>query len=251
MTGRLAGQVACVTGAAGGIGRSICELFGKEGASIALLDINDPALNEAVKAIRGLGVEAEGFKVDVTDREQVSKAVNDIITKFKRIDVLVNNAGITLPTRFQDISLEEWNKVLNVNLTGAFNMSQAILPQMIKQGYGRIIMMGSAAGKRASIAAGAHYSVSKGGIILLARALAREVGRNGITVNAVAPTFIETKMLDDLNLRGREKDIVAQNVIPRMGKVEDVANAVLFLALPESGFITGETLMVTGGSLMD
>jgi 3-oxoacyl-[acyl-carrier protein] reductase len=251
MAGKLAGQVACVTGAAGGIGRSVCELFAKEDASVALLDAKGDALNDAVKAIAAMGVEAEGFQTDVTDREQVFNTVNSIISRFKRLDILINNAGIAIPTRFQDISLQEWNKVLNVNLTGAFNMSQAVLPQMIKQHYGRIIMMASAAGKRGSVAAGAHYSVSKGGIILLARALAREVGRNCITVNAVAPTFIDTKMLDDLHLRGREEDFIAQNVVPRMGKAKDVANAVLFLSLRESEFITGETLMVSGGSLMD
>lgn len=251
MAGKLTGQVVCVTGAAGGIGRSICELFAKEDASIALLDARGDAMNDAVKVIAGLGVEAEGFQTDVTDREQVFNTVNSIISRFKRLDVLINNAGIAIPTRFQEISLDEWNRVLNVNLTGAFNMSQAVLPQMIKQHYGRIIMMASAAGKRGSVAAGAHYSVSKGGIILLARALAREVGKDGITVNSVAPTFIDTNMLDDLHLRGREKDVIAQNVIPRMGKAKDVANAVLFLSLPESEFITGETLVVSGGSLMD
>lgn len=250
MLSRFRKRVALVTGGATGIGRGIALGFAREGASLALNDINEANLQKTCAEVEELGARCETFLGSVAKgREVVDKAV----AKLGRIDILVNNAGVATPTEFLKLKEEEWDRVLEVNLKGAFLMTQAVLPGMLERRYGRIIMMGSIAGKTGGVSTSVAYDVSKAGLIVMARSLARKYGREGITVNAVAPSFVDTQLLADLNLGGAaDKSAIASlNVIQRLATPQDVANAVLFLASDESSFITGETLNVNGGRLMD
>jgi len=178
--------------------------------------------------------------------------VDSIERDLRRVDILVNNAGIALPTGSLDISEEEWDRVMSVNLKGAFLVSQRVISLMIRRKTrGKVVMMGSLSGKMGGVATGLHYSVSKGGIIVMARQLAREFASFGINVNAVAPSFADTEMLRDLKLEGKKEELARMNVIPRLATPDDIANAVLFLSAESSSFITGETINVAGGRLMD
>lgn len=247
------GRTVLITGAARGLGRAIAHDFANAGASLSLLDMRGKELEGVRNGVAEKGHRASTFQVDVTDETAVQNAVRETIASFGGIDVLVNNAGIALSTPFLQISVQEWEKVVKVNLTSAVIVTKAVLPHMIEKKYGRIIMMASLSGKTGGVATGAHYSVSKGGMITLARQLAREFGQYGITVNAVAPAFVDTDILRDIGIDTPEKrEAVAElNVIQRLATVEDVSNVVLFLASEESGFITGETINVDGGRRMD
>lgn len=242
-----------VTGAAQGIGRAIALWFAREGACLGVNDIKQSNLRDTVQELRKYGEKIEGYVCDVSKAQEVQRMVEAVLRDFGTIDILVNNAGIALPTRVLDLSEEEWDRVLAINLKGAFLVSQSVLKHMASRGSGRVVMVSSISGKAGGVATGLHYDVSKAGLIVMARRLAREFGPSGITVNAVAPSFAETDMLKDLDLDTPEKKKATANlnVIKRLATTDDVANAVLFLASDSSSFITGETINVNGGRLMD
>lgn len=248
---RFVDKVALVTGSARGIGLAIAEAFANEGATLVLNDINKEQLQKSLERISRLSPRSTSYVCDISRKSQVSEMVEKIVSELGRIDILVNNAGIGTPTSFLEISEDEWDRVMNINLKGAFLVTQQVVKQMIKQKYGRVVMVSSLSGKMGGVATGIHYSISKGGLIVMARQVAREFGSQNITANAVAPSFVETDLLKDLKLENKKEDLARLNVIQRLATPEDVANAVLFLASDNSSFITGETVNVNGGRYMD
>jgi len=249
---RFEGKVVLVTGAARGIGLAVATAFAKEGAVLAVNDVSEENLRGAIAAIREIPPKSMSYRADITKADEVREMVDMVGRDLQCVDILVNNAGIALPTGTLDISEQEWDRVMSVNLKGAFLVSQRVIALMIdKKRKGNVVMMGSLSGKMGGVATGLHYSVSKGGLIVMARQLAREFAKSGINVNAVAPSFADTDMLRDLKLEGRKEELAKMNVIPRLATPDDIANAVLFLSSESSSFITGETINVAGGRLMD
>lgn len=242
-----------ITGGARGIGKTMAIWFAREGADVGINDVRKQDLDETVGELKKYGHKVGEYLCDVSKADQVDRMVSGAIRELGKIDILVNNAGIGLPTPFFELTEEEWDRVLNINLKGAFLVSRAVMKHMRDRNYGRVIMITSITGKTGGVATGLHYDVSKAGLIVMTRKLAREVGSFGITVNAVAPAFVDTHLLKDLHVDSPEqkKAIADLNVIKRLGTPEDIANAVLFLASDASSFITGETLNVNGGRLMD
>ena len=247
---RLKDKAAIVTGAGRGIGLGIALAFAREGARVALCELDASLLESALAEVEALGGQGLSFPMDVTRREQIDRVVRQVSTRWGAIDILVNNAGIYQVLPVEEITEEQWDRVLAVNLKGAFLFCQAVIPHMKRQRAGRIVSMASSAGKIGGTLAGAHYSVSKAGIICLTKQLARELGPHGITVNAVAPGRIDTPMI---RIASEEENEAFRLRTPlgRLGTPEDVANAVVFLASEEAGFITGEILDVNGGLLID
>jgi len=241
-------KVALITGAAQGIGWAIALLFAKEGADIAIADINIEKAEEAAKEVSKLGRKVLALQVDVTDYSQVEEAVNKILDKFKKVDILVNNAGITRDNLILRMSQEDWDKVLAVNLKGTFNCTKAVSRVMLKQHRGKIINIASIIGIIGNPGQ-ANYSASKAGIIALTKTLAKELASRNINVNAVAPGFIQTQMTESLPEEVKQK---MQEAIPlkRFGKPEDVAGVCLFLASDDADYITGQTIVVDGGMVM-
>lgn len=247
---RLKDKVAIVTGAGRGIGLAIALALAREGARVALCDIERSTLDTALAAIKARGGQALAFQLDVSSKEQVQGVVAQVLAQWGASDILVNNAGIYDVLPAEDITKEQWDRVLAVNLTGAFFCCQAVIRSMKRQGSGRIINIASSAGKSGGTLAGAHYSVSKAGLICLAKQLALELGPHGITANAVAPGRIDTPMI---KTRSDEENEAFRQRTPmrRLGTAEDVANAVVFLASEEASFITGEAMDVNGGLYID
>ncbi|HID22001.1 MAG TPA: 3-oxoacyl-[acyl-carrier-protein] reductase [Planctomycetaceae bacterium] len=242
----LTGQVAVVTGAAQGLGQRIAITLATNGAKVACLDIKKEGLDGTLQAIQDAGGEAEGFECNVTDRERVDQVVDEIVEKWDKIDILVNNAGITRDTLLPSMSDEEFDAVINVNLRGAFFFMRAVSRYMMRARYGRIINMASVAGACIGNAGQTNYSASKAGLVGMTRSLSKELARRNITVNAVAPGFIESAMTDALGddiLKEVKKNVPAR----RLGTAYDVAAAVLFLASPAASYISGHTLVVDGG----
>jgi NAD(P)-dependent dehydrogenase (short-subunit alcohol dehydrogenase family) len=248
---RFENKVVLVTGAARGIGFGIARAFLNEGAKVAINDLDSVSLSNAKKEMGGSAESVRIYTADVTSVKQVREMVDKILADFGTIDVLVNNAGIATPTSYLDLQEDEWDRVMSVNLKGAVLVSQEVLKHMISRNYGKIVMVSSLSGKMGGVATSMPYSVSKGGLMVLARQIAREFGKYDITSNAVAPSFVETSLLKDLNLESKKEELASLNVIKRLGTPDDVANAVLFLAADASSFITGETINVNGGRLMD
>ena len=247
---RLKDKVAIVTGAGRGIGLGITLALAREGARVAACDIRADLLHEALAEIEALGGEARAFQMDVTQQAQIQHVVDQTLDRWGTIDILVNNAGIYEVLPFEEIGEAQWDRLLAVNLKGAFFCCQAVVPAMKRQGSGRIISIASSAGKTGGTLAGAHYSVSKAGVICLAKQLARELGPHGITVNAVAPGRIDTPMIHTVS--DEENAAFARRTpLGRLGTPQDVAGAVVFLASDEASFITGEILDVNGGLLID
>jgi 3-oxoacyl-[acyl-carrier protein] reductase len=247
---RLSNKVAMVTGAGRGIGLGIALAFAREGARVALCDVDASLLDRALAEVEAIAGQGLAFPMDVTRRAQIDAVVQDVLDRWGTIDILVNNAGIYEVLPVEEITEAQWDRVLAVNLKGAFLCCQAVIPTMKHQGAGRIINIASSAGKTGGTLAGAHYSVSKAGLICLAKQLARELGPHGITVNAVAPGRIDTPMIQVVP-EAENEAFRQRTPLGRLGTAEDVANAVLFLASDEASFITGEILDVNGGLLID
>jgi len=241
-------KIAIVTGGSQGIGKKICLRLAKSKVKIVILDVNEELSKEVVEEIRIEGSEAIAFKVDVAKYEEVKGAINSIIDKFKSIDILINNAGITRDSLLLRMKEEDWHKVLQINLTGVFNCIKAVIRPMMKQKYGRIVNISSIIAIRGNIGQ-ANYSAAKAGIIGLTKSAAREVGRYGITVNAVAPGFIDTAMTKKLDKKLIER-IISQVPLQRIGKPEEVASLVVYLASEEASYITGEVIKIDGGMAM-
>ncbi len=247
---RLKNKVAIITGASQGIGLGIARAFAREGARLALWDFNAATLEKALAEVLESGAGAAAFRVDVSCKTQVDDAARKVKEKWGAIDILVNNAGIYEVLPIEEISEAQWDRVLAVNLKGAFLCCQAVIPHLKSQGGGRIINMASSAGKVGGNAAGAHYSVSKAGVICLSKQLARELGPYNITVNAVAPGRVDTPIIRIVSDEENEA-FRLRTPLGRLGTPEDIANAVVFLASEEASFITGEILDVNGGLLID
>ncbi len=245
----MTGKVALVTGGARGIGKAICLTLARQGADIAFVDVGRPEVAEATVAeIKALGRKALFIPADVTDPEACDKAVKATIEAFARLDILVNNAGITRDDLIMRMPIEDWEKVLKVNLFGAFFMIKAAIRPMLKARSGRIVNMSSVSGQAGQMGQ-SNYSSSKAGLIGLTKATAREVASRGITCNAVAPGFIVTELTQDLPDSLQEM-IKTNTPLGHFGTVEDIANAVAFLASDEAGYITGHVLAVDGGLVM-
>ena len=243
---RLDGQVAIITGGAQGIGEGICEVFCQAGATVALWDIR-PSGQETAERIKASGGNIFFQSVNVTDRKAVDNAVQEIIDAHGKIDILINNAGVLRDRSFLKMEQEEWDTVINVNLNALFTTTQAVLPHMREAGYGRIISASSVNGFAGAFGQ-TNYAATKAGVAGFTRSLAREVGRFGITANAVAPGFIASEMTASMPPEVVKAGI-AMIPVGRIGSPEDMGYAYLYLASKEAGFINGTTLHANGGAL--
>ena len=247
---RLRGRVAIITGAARGIGKAIALAFIREGAKVAIIDSDREGLEILKKDMGKENKEAMLIPCDITKSSEVNGMVDQVYKTLGRIDILVNNAGIIRRGTIDSVTEEDWDRVIEVNLKGTFNCCKAVVGIMKLQGYGKIINVSSIAGKMGDITSAPGYGSSKAGIDALTKTLARQLAPFGINVNAVSPHAIETEMSAQWS-EERRKEIIASIPLGRLGKPEDVAEAVLFLASDEASFITGEILDVNGGALMD
>ena len=242
------GKVAVITGASRGIGRSIALALAAEGARIVAVDLDQAATEAIVADLKGQGAEAVAVVGNVTSAADTEKMVEAAVASFGRVDVLVNNAGITRDGLLIRMKEEEWDAVLMVNLKGAFLCTKAVSRVMTKQRSGRIINIASVVGQMGN-AGQANYCASKAGLIGLTKSNARELAKRNITVNAVAPGFIVSAMTDAMPEKARE-EMAAQIPLERLGSPEDIAGAVVFLASERAGYITGQVLAVNGGLYM-
>lgn len=245
---KLDGKLAVVTGAARGIGREIAIRFAKEGAAVVLVDVRIPT--ETEQLIQSFNPNVLSAVVDIADVEAVERLVQKVHAWKGPVDILVNNAGIITREGILDLSPQQWRKVIDVNVNGTFYMCKAFLPDMVAKRCGKIVNVTSIAGKIGDITASCAYGTSKGAVNTFTRSLARQLAEYGITVNAVAPHAIETDMSAEWSEEKR-RNVVSSIPLKRMGTSSEVASAVLFLASDEASFITGETLNVNGGYLMD
>ena len=242
-------KVAFITGATRGIGKQIAITFAKEGYDIAInYRTENEELKNAKKEIEENNIKCLTVQGDVSSFEDCERCINEIIEEFGKIDVLVNNAGITKDTLLMRMKKEDFESVIDVNLVGTFNVTKNVISHMMKARSGRIINISSVVGVSGN-AGQTNYSASKAGIIGFTKSLAKEVGSRGILVNAVAPGFIETQMTDVL--KDEIKEEIAKSIpVKRMGVAQDVANVVKFLASDDSSYITGQVIHVDGGMLM-
>jgi 3-oxoacyl-[acyl-carrier protein] reductase len=234
-----AGRTAVVTGAARGIGLAIAQSLAAQGANVGILDVHHPEDSGIHRS------QLLAQRCDVTDENSVDVAFSAVEDRFGTVSILVNNAGILLAAPVDEMSLADWQRSIDVNLTGAFLCIRRVVPGMRSQGYGRILSIGSSAGKSGGSRNMAAYAASKAGIMALARSVARDHAADGITSNALAPTLIETAMIADL------KDLADQIPVKRLGTTDDVAFATLMLTSSLAGYITGEVTDVNGGWLID
>lgn len=244
----LTGQVAVVTGGARGIGLAIAKRLASAGADCALFDVQQPLLAQAAQEIQAIGRRAEIFQVDVTKGDEVNLALEKTLDKLGRIDILINNAGVTRDGLLLRMSEQDWDVVLNVNLRGAFLCTKAVAKVMLKARRGRIVNIASIIGVIGN-AGQANYAASKAGLIGLTKSTAKELGSRGITCNAVAPGFIQTEMTHALPEETKQK-LLAAIPLGTLGEPRDVAEAVLFLVSETARYITGHVLVVDGGMAM-
>jgi NAD(P)-dependent dehydrogenase (short-subunit alcohol dehydrogenase family) len=246
----LAGKTAIISGAASGrgIGRATAKLFAEHGARVAILDIDSAGAEDAAGI---LGKEHIGIGCDVANLDSCRLAVDKVIATFGRVDVLINNAGITEPLKIMEITGENWRRVVDVNLTGVLNLSQAAIPYMRDRKQGSIACMSSVSAQRGGgIFGGPHYSAAKAGVLGLAKAMARELGPDGIRVNCVTPGLIQTDITGGKLTPEMKADIIKGIPLNRLGEARDVANVYLFLASDLSAYITGAVIDVNGGMLI-
>jgi 3-oxoacyl-[acyl-carrier protein] reductase len=241
----LRGKIALVTGAGHGIGREIALALARSGAEVVVTDISDKIF-EVGKEIESVGTKAFPVKCDVTDAKEAVAIEKKVLGKYDRIDILVNNAGIYPQKPFLEMTAEDWNKVLNINLNGVFHCTKAVIPKMVEQKYGKIVNIASVAGAIVGYINLAHYSASKAGIVGFTKSLALEMAQYGININAIAPGPIDIGEIP----AGSEilQQIIKTIPIGRMGLPIDIANLVVFLVSDESSFITGQCIVCDGGS---
>jgi len=237
---KLEGKVAIITGGAGGLGRETSLLFASEGARVVVADYHQDLAEQTAKEINGMGV-----GVDVSQRDQVDRMVNEVLDQFGKIDILINNAGITMDSTLVKMTEADWNRVVSINQTGVFHCTQAVVPHMIKAGYGRVINTSSIVGRMGNFGQ-TNYAATKAAVIAMTQTWAKELGRKGINVNAVAPGFIMTPMTEKMPekiLNGMKEKVSLQ----KLGTPRDVANTYLFLASDDSSYINGAVIPVDGG----
>ena len=246
-------QVVLVTGAGSpkGIGRTIAQTFGKQGAKVVICDINQAGCDANVEEMKKMGIEAAGYAANLTDPDAVKELVDKIVEKYGRIDVLVNNAGISQKVTVADMTLDDIKRIFNVNMFGLFLITQAVCEVMKKQKYGRIVHLSSVSGKRGGgVFGGAHYSASKAAVLGFSKNLAREVSQYGITTNCVCPGLINTEIWKSMP-KEQADAVIAGIPMGRPVETQEVANAIVFLASKEASYITGEEIDINGGSHMD
>jgi 3-oxoacyl-[acyl-carrier protein] reductase len=242
---RLQGKVCLITGAAQGIGLATALKFASEGAIVIVCDVKPTAVDAAVAQCQSLGAQAQGCVVDVTQREMVDAVVKSVLDTYGRIDVLVNNAGITQDARLQKMTLEQFDRVIDVNLRGVFHCAQAVTDAMVAQGSGVILNASSVVGIYGNFGQ-TNYAATKFGVIGFTKTWSRELGPKGIRVNAVAPGFIDTPILSTIPEKVIH-DMVERVPLKRLGKPEDIANVYAFLASDEAAYINGTVIEVAGG----
>src|SRR5437763_10787643 len=242
-----AGRVAIITGAWRGLGRAAAERLHARGASVA---VNTRDADRAESLARDIGARALGVPGDVAAAGMPEEIVRRTLQRFGRVDILVNNAAHARSTRFGDLSAEEWRAALDVNMTAPFLFIKAVLPAMKAQGYGRIINISSSAGRMVSTLGGAHYTASKTGLLGLTRAAAKELGKFGITVNAVCPGMIDTELTREHADDALLQTLAASYPVPRLGTALEVADLICFAASEAAGYITGASFDINGGDLM-
>lgn len=242
---KLEGQIAIVTGGSRGIGEGICEVFCREGATVIVWDILDGS--DTVDRISKLGGNIIYQQVDVTSQKSVDQALNEIIKEYKKVEILINNAGIIRDKSFLKMIEAEWDDVINVNLKSLYIVTRSVIPYMKENGYGRIVSASSINGTAGAFGQ-TNYCATKAGISGFTRALCKEVGKYGITANAVAPGFIKSVMTDSM-----PEEVIKAGIsmipVGRIGTPEDMGQAYLFLASKEAGFINGITLHANGGAM--
>ena len=239
-------KTAIITGATRGIGRGIAETFAKHGANVLFTYSSSSSLAKEIENhLSKEGVFVKGFKSDASSFEDCQKLVDEITKQFEVIDILINNAGITKDNLFLRMSEDDWNEVINTNLNGVFKISKLVVKGMLKSRWGRIINISSISGAMGNPGQ-TNYSASKAGVDAFTRSLAKELGSRNITVNSIAPGFIETDMTEGV----LDQEIIDKIPLKRAGRVEDVASLVNFLCSEESNYITGQTLVVDGGLFM-
>ncbi|MFA6844879.1 MAG: SDR family oxidoreductase [Sphaerochaetaceae bacterium] len=247
----LKGMVAIITGAAQGMGKGIAFGLAQRGVDVAICDIKESLLMETRKELsEATGQKIFAKKVDISNESQVNDFVSDVENFFGKIDILVNNAGVHPLKPIEEITSQEWDFVFNVNVKSDFFFCKAVLPGMRKRKFGRIICISSEAGKNGGTIAALHYAASKGAVLGFIRNLAQQVGADGITVNAIAPGRIATAMAGTVSSEENQK-FIDKSIIKSLGKPEDVAYAVCYLASKEASFVTAETMAVNGGTLRD
>ncbi len=246
----LKGRVALVTGSGRGIGKAIAEQLVAAGSRVVVADIDPATAAQTVEELTDrCGARAVARSINVTDPASVERVITETIAEWERIDILVNNAGVQSYVRFEEMSLDEWQRVLQINLTGMFICCKAVAPIMKAQHAGRIINLASMSARTGGQASPPNYTASKAGVIGLTKALARTLGPHNVTVNALAPGIIDTDMIGHWT---DEERVAWQNMIPlgRLGTAADVGNAVVFLASDLASYITGLTLDINGGYVM-
>jgi len=246
----LSGKISLVTGGGRGLGRAIALALGRNGSDVTVCDIKAEDAERVAEEIRSMGRKALSFHVDVSKSGEVNAMVEKVLAQFGKIDILVNNAGICKVASIEETTEEDWDRIMAVNLKGVFLCSKAVMAVMKKQRSGRIVNMGSLAGKVGGVATGANYAASKAGVMCFTKSLAKELAPYGVTVNALAPGVIETDMTHGIT-GGDWTNYLRTIPLGYIGAPEDVANAVLFFVSDEARYITGEIMDVNGGMLMD
>lgn len=248
------GKVAMITGAGSGIGQCTAIKLAKKGAKLALIDIDGDGLRTTVKGIENESSFYQLYTCDVTDTQSLRITFQEILKRFKKVDILINAAGIWESIPFLEMSEEKLDRMLDVNFYSCFRTIKLVLPQMIERRWGKVISLSSIVGKEGSVAGASHYAVSKAAIIILSRSLAKEFGSYNVTFNVVCPGSIETPMVNNIREiigANNHEAVVKKNALKRIGQPEEVATAISFLASDGASFINGQSLNVCGGWRMD